>query len=514
MPKNIVICSDGTGNAGIKKRGTNVYKLFEAVDVHRTSEAKIRQFKVYDDGVGTHRLKVLKAAGLAVGFGLQRNVFELYEAVARAYKPGDQIYMFGFSRGAFTVRLLAGFIAQCGIPKVDGASAISLRKTTKQAWTAYRHKYAATLERWIWRKRPDKAQSEVEEYIKEFQPHLPQIRFIGVWDTVDAYGIPFDFVAWLINTFIFRYTFEGRELSGKVDYGRHALAIDDERKTFHPTLWKDDPERIRQVWFPGAHADVGGGYPKQGLSLLALRWMVEEVNSITKDIKIPESANPEEVEVLKLQQAGLQWIPADTTYFETHSNSDDVYHNSRGGLAVFYRYRPRRIHKICNDAKNGIKIDAVIHDSALRRIQSRTYGYAPRAIPMQFKKEVTGQSDSPSDVDLGNGSSAYDLSAKYIKGRFLVQYLLYIATALFAGLVVTLGSSSSEEIEHGVHLFKKLFSPSGIFELVTNAYKDQPYLMGILTVVFTLILLASILLRLKIGSVCKRFWDQHRSTIY
>ena len=136
MPKNIVVCSDGTGNAGFKNRGTNVNKLFESIDVHQKSEDEIRQFKAYDDGVGTRRLKPLKALGLAIGFGLQRNVFELYEAIARVYEPGDQIYMFGFSRGAFTVRLLAGFICERGITDVDTLGTDSLRKRTKLAGRA------------------------------------------------------------------------------------------------------------------------------------------------------------------------------------------------------------------------------------------------------------------------------------------------------------------------------------------------------------------------------------------
>jgi uncharacterized protein (DUF2235 family) len=116
-PKNIVICSDGTGNTAIKGRGTNVFKIFEAVDIygHATVPTLKRQVAIYDDGVGTSNLKPLKIIGGAFGWGLSRNVKELYTELCRAYNPGDSIYLFGFSRGAFTVRNLAGLIVTCGI---------------------------------------------------------------------------------------------------------------------------------------------------------------------------------------------------------------------------------------------------------------------------------------------------------------------------------------------------------------------------------------------------------------
>ena len=117
MAKNIVICSDGTGNTTSKGRGTNVFKLFEAVDVHghRSNPGLTRQVAFYDDGVGTEPWKPVRLLTGALGLGLSRNVKELYADLARAYEPDDQIYLFGFSRGAFTVRTLAGLIAFCGI---------------------------------------------------------------------------------------------------------------------------------------------------------------------------------------------------------------------------------------------------------------------------------------------------------------------------------------------------------------------------------------------------------------
>jgi uncharacterized protein (DUF2235 family) len=121
-PRNIVICSDGTGNSADKNRGTNVFKLNEAIDLngHLTDPAKTPQIAFYDDGVGTETFKPLKLLGGASGWGLSRNDKELYEALVRSYNPGDRIFLFGFSRGAFTVRTLGGFITACGRCSVRG----------------------------------------------------------------------------------------------------------------------------------------------------------------------------------------------------------------------------------------------------------------------------------------------------------------------------------------------------------------------------------------------------------
>ena len=122
MSKRIIICSDGTGNTAVKGRGTNVFKLFEAVDLHshRVDPNKTPQVAIYDDGVGTQSFTPLKILAGATGWGLSRNVKHLYKELSRIYDPGDEIFMFGFSRGAFTVRTLAGFIAACGL--VDPSS--------------------------------------------------------------------------------------------------------------------------------------------------------------------------------------------------------------------------------------------------------------------------------------------------------------------------------------------------------------------------------------------------------
>lgn len=148
MGKNIVICSDGTGNTAIKQRGTNVFKLYEAIDLNH----KKNQIAFYDDGVGTQNFKLAKILGGAFGYGLSRNVRQLYADLARFYEPGDDIYLFGFSRGAFTVRTLGGFITKCGVldAKTYCENDSILLNRVDGAYKAYRRGYS-TIVSDIWR---------------------------------------------------------------------------------------------------------------------------------------------------------------------------------------------------------------------------------------------------------------------------------------------------------------------------------------------------------------------------
>ena len=148
MSKNIVICSDGTGNSAIKGRGTNVFKVFEAIDLngHKTQPELGPQVALYDDGVGTEDFKPLKIFAGATGFGLSRNVKQLYKEFVRIYDPGDRIFLFGFSRGAFTVRTLVGLIATCGILDVDKLqTADDLESAVNKTYKVYRKSYRTEL---------------------------------------------------------------------------------------------------------------------------------------------------------------------------------------------------------------------------------------------------------------------------------------------------------------------------------------------------------------------------------
>lgn len=399
MHKNIVICSDGTGNSSNKDRGTNVFKLYEALDLNNSFEDVSRQFAFYDDGVGTEDNKIFRMLTGAVGFGLTRNVKHLYREIVHAYEPGAHLYFFGFSRGAFTVRTLVGLIARFGILDLSGGgderkaikSNRELKRAVNHLYAAYRYNSNALLTwplkfwAFLMRRRP---QDICNRYHFKNAENDFTLRFIGVWDTVDAVGLPWDRLADFVDLVIYKFKFCDKTLNPRVKKACHALAIDDERATFHPVMWDEseetDPERIQQVWFAGAHANVGGGYPKQGMSLVTLDWMMAHA-----------------------QRAGLHFIDTDGEFYVGHRNVTDKLYDSRAGLAAYYRYKSRDIAAICGQTKEmsfGAKLvhttrqtletcllgkPAVvrkpkIHISALARIAMAVKGYAPGNLPREF----------------------------------------------------------------------------------------------------------------------------------
>ena len=395
-PKNIVICSDGTGNTANKNRGTNVFKLYEAIDLIEPTQGSglPKQIAIYDDGVGTETFKPLRLLGGAFGWGLSRNVKELYAGLVRSYRPNDKIFLFGFSRGGFTVRALGGFITWCGILREDQFDTdADLVAAVKEAYSVYRTKYMTGARQQLRQLRGEKTSMSrhdvtMARFHERYQFYdTKEIAFIGVWDTVDAVGLPFDQLADFINYFIYPFKFSEHTLHPDVQQARHALSIDDERDTFQPLMWtentQEDHDRIKQVWFAGVHSNVGGGYPKQGMSLVSLRWMMAEA-----------------------ENAGLRFVSADRDYCRDHENVNDKLYNSRAGLAVYYRYKPRDISRLCREANTK----AVVHETVIDRIVQRTEGYAPGNLPAGMTLVGTGtetmrRPDAAAVIDTEYGSS-------------------------------------------------------------------------------------------------------------
>jgi uncharacterized protein (DUF2235 family) len=282
--RKLIVCCDGTWNKPfVDGEPTNVVKMVRAI---RPIDAKgTAQLIFYHPGVGTGNF-VDRIMGGSMGFGLSANVQSAYDFLASNFVDGDLIFIFGFSRGAFTARSLAGLIGLVGLldkkdmdlfphvyeiyRKADYRRVLSM-KTKDEMRAALGDLFSKTLS-------PKKFDRLLDALLLRARP--TPIFFIGVWDTVGAMGIPFTPLRWIGRSL---YQFHNTDLSDQVQYAYHALAIDEARKTIAPTLWtrpinRDGASRrkqtLEQVWFAGAHSNVGGGYPDTGLSDIAFLWMV------------------------------------------------------------------------------------------------------------------------------------------------------------------------------------------------------------------------------------------------
>lgn len=253
--KRIVITSDGTWNSPEDNQPTNVLQLARAIAP--VASDKNRQVVFYDWGVGSDRKKL---AGGISGVGIDKNIMDCYRFIVQNYDKGDELYFFGFSRGAYTVRSLAGLIRNCGILKREYAHYIP------KAFSFYRQRGKKTA--------PDKKKAKTlrEKYCVADKT---DIQFVGVWDTVGTLGIPFSFWGVLDNNE--EYLFHDTSPSRIVKCARHALSIDESRGDFEPVLWDEDkPVNLKQVWFAGVHCDIGGGYEDHKLADIAFSWLLKE----------------------------------------------------------------------------------------------------------------------------------------------------------------------------------------------------------------------------------------------
>ena len=345
MPKNIVVFSDGTGQEGGMGNNTNVYKLFCMVE-NRTKA----QITFYDRGLGTGWRKL---SGSAVGAGISKNILECYEFIFDNYEAGDRVFLFGFSRGATTVRSLSSFIDLFGIlPK-------SRPELIKHAYKIYQIR------------NKKRRNSKAAKFIAANYTMWCRIKFLGVWDTVAALGIPIKRISVFMNQIPgLDNAFQDLSLSPSVEHAYHALAIDDERRVFHPTPWHiydekgnsllRDYQTVRQVWFCGAHTDVGGGYDEQNVSDIPLMWLTQ-----------------------KAVEHGLRIYPRHKV--ELNPDVNGVIHDPRGSrLTRLYRRAVRTW-----DPKTCGKL--VIHESVLERTRSphnqEDAPYAPWILEHEYERE-------------------------------------------------------------------------------------------------------------------------------
>jgi uncharacterized protein (DUF2235 family) len=381
VAKNIILLADGTGNSASSPFKTNVWRLYQAVDIGTAPAGALQQVVHYDNGVGTETFKPLQLLGLALGIGVAANVKNLYSFLCRNYKPGDNIFLFGFSRGAFTVRILAGLVLRCGV--VTAPNEGELEERVKLAYAEYKRDVArrATATRpWLLAGRilgGWKTGQTANRVSFNFEHHFPRIAVMGVWDTVDAYGMPVDELKEGIDRYVWPMTLADRGLSDYVDRVCHALSLDDERPTFRPVLWTDpakSPERLSQVWFAGVHANVGGGYPDDGLAYVTLQWIMDEA-----------------------AQCGLRFYPDLRTEYNDRADPHGAQYDSRSGSSGYYRYGPRDMDSLCDDPDHGVTVAHVqVHESVLERIRRWQVAYAPVCISRKARGyELCGRSENP-----------------------------------------------------------------------------------------------------------------------
>lgn len=254
MAKRLIMCCDGTWNTAGQKCPTNVVKLYNAIAERSDDGTEQRRF--YHPGVGTKKWERIR--GGAFGFGLSRNVQDTYRFLVENYEPGDELFLFGFSRGAFTARSTAGFVRNAGILRSDQAHRIG------EAYALYRTDEG-----------PDSPAAVEFRKAYAYSDQTP-IRFVGVWDTVGALGVPN--VGFPGTNFLNRrWAFHDTKLSSRVQSAYQALAIDEQRRPFEPAVWIPQAhavsQELEQVWFTGVHCDVGGGYPERDLADISYRWM-------------------------------------------------------------------------------------------------------------------------------------------------------------------------------------------------------------------------------------------------
>ena len=259
--RNLIVCCDGTWNDPKNKDGgvpapTNVRKLFEAVDLESPDPVQLTR---YQSGVGTGGL-LDKALGGVLGFGLGEDIRDCYQWLSDKYQAGDNIFIFGFSRGAFSARSLAGMICKFGLVDFN-------HSTFKRRDDLIKHIYQDAF-----------IENKPLNRKIAFMEASNRVAFVGVWDTVGALGIPDDKAFLNIFDRKKKHRFPDVSLSPNVSQARHAVALNEARGSFTPTLWdtERDDASIKQIWFPGVHSDIGGGYRETGLSDITLHWMIRE----------------------------------------------------------------------------------------------------------------------------------------------------------------------------------------------------------------------------------------------
>lgn len=329
--KRIVVCCDGTWQKLTNPYPSNVVKL--AQSVKPTGKDGIPQIVFYDEGIGTESQKLL---GGAMGLGIDKNIEDGYRFLVLNYVPGDEIYFFGFSRGAYTVRSLAGMIYCSGLLE---------RPYITKAHEAYE----------LYRKTDVKPRDkEAVDYRKTYGDRVP-ITLMGCFDTVGALGIPrLAVFKRFHNQLNQRYSFHDTTLNKYIQNALHAMAIDEIREVFDVTPMKKHPDaenqRVIKKWFPGEHGCVGGGTEEQsGLSDAALQWMIDSIADLGLGLDFDTSAIPTGInpnyECDFKNEPGFFRL-AGIKFREIGDTIEDIHESTVKRLKVRQDYRPKNLQKV------------------------------------------------------------------------------------------------------------------------------------------------------------------------
>lgn len=337
--QRLILLFDGTWND--PEDQTNVYRISRYIHDY---DGDVRQRFFYDPGVGTSKLERFR--GGVFGYGLSKTLLQGYEWLARHYSDGDEIWTFGFSRGAYTARSLVGLIRKCGLLHIVTPGLLD------KAESIYRDQSLS----------PD---SGACENFRESYSRNPRIHFIGVWDTVGALGVP-----GTILSERGKYSWHDTELSSIVDYAYHAVALDEHRAAYDVPLWTSTDGKktqsnleVEQCWFIGAHANVGGGYgSKDLLADIPLHWILG-----------------------KAEKAGMMlddFKPADDTWKTDPRDSFEEF--LKGAYAWFRKIKSMGNGRFFRKYSEGINghpaVNISVHESVWKRWNDAKFNYRPRTL--------------------------------------------------------------------------------------------------------------------------------------
>jgi hypothetical protein len=491
---------------------------------------------MYDDGVGTSSFLPLALVGGIFGYGLKRNVLNLYKFVCRNYKSDeDEIFAFGFSRGGFTIDVLIGLIASQGL--VTFGSEDELNWKAEEAYRTYRRQRSQSI------LNLETAVNSLRRYLHLlrgvistnylYNPSenilVKRIRFVGLWDTVGAYGLPLEGMTRALSKWFWPLDLPNRELSPIVQRACHALSLDDERITFHPILWNERgqryevpdadgkryvaSERISQVWFSGSHANVGGGYPDDSLSYVSLCWMLKESSISGLCFNSRPEADPDAL-----------------VHAHTSRDRDGRIYDSRRGLHSFYRYGPRNLSDLCHmrfSRRSGQEVSIgvpKIHESVFQRICRGARSYAPIGIPSYYEVVTDeghilkfGEHQYETLLQARARSRAQIRVWNLVWQRKLIAYVLGAALLVaFCFPMLVVSHRDIGELGFWQQLSSTLvrivgaFVPYNALDYWINAYASYPIVIAFLVIVITMSHYVGKRLKVAIVDEMRSIWSRAR----